>query len=227
MTRAHRHTRGRRAPASLPSAPRSPFLALSANSKISRSESIALSIPFLVRRQEVRRGQAEERLPARRGLAPGWIGCATRQEKLRRERPAKRVMRPRARVSHQDAVLPQREHGVGVGDFARSLSPAGKHLVRRAIRAQDDQFAVQGVRDDRAAVREEAADGDAPERVIARVRPVAVHRLRRDGEGRLDLRHPHILDDPPPRRCPRPGPGYRWSSTCRPRTPRPLPSAQE
>ena len=101
-----------------------------------------------------------------------------------------------ARVSHQDAVLPQREHGVDVHDFARSLSLPGKHIVRRAIRAQDDQFAVPVVRDDGAAVREEAADVDSPESVVARVGAVSVPWLCGEAEGGGGGWRPLIRDNP-------------------------------
>ena len=37
---------------------------------------------------------------------------------------------------------------------------------------------------------------DELEDVVARVGPVAVHRLLCDGEGRLDLGRAHVLDDP-------------------------------
>ena len=49
---------------------------------------------------------------------------------------------------------------IPTGLLPKSLSTPGEHLVRRAIRAQDDQFAVPLVRDEGAAVQEEAAEVD-------------------------------------------------------------------
>ena len=101
-------------------------------------------------------------------------------------------------VSHQDAVLPQREHGPDVAHFPWSLALRGEHLVRRAVGAEHDQFDVPLVVYDRAAVRKEATGAGPLEGIVTLVGAVAVAGLGRKGEGRLDLRHAYILDDPHP-----------------------------
>ena len=100
-----------------------------------------------------------------------------------------------ATVGHKDAVLAHNEQRVGLDDFARPLSDCGKHLVRRAVRTQDDHFAVP-VSYDRASIRKEPPGVDKLEDVVARTAAVAVAGLRGQAERCDGGRHTLVRDDP-------------------------------